>query len=69
MVKTPPCNAGDMGSILDQGSKILHTPEQLSLLTTTEPMYSGACVPESESVQHSKRSHDAVKILYAATKI
>ena len=38
MVKNLPCNAGDMGSIPGQGTKIPHTVEQLSLsVTTTEP--------------------------------
>ena len=30
MVKNPPCNAGDMGSIPSQGTEIPHTTEQLS---------------------------------------
>ena len=30
VVKSPPCNAGDTGSILGQGTKILHTSEQLN---------------------------------------
>ena len=39
MVKNPPANAGDMGSIPGQGTKIPHAVEQLSLCaTTTEPM-------------------------------
>ena len=39
MVKNPPGNAGDMGPIPGQGTKILHAAEQLSLLAaTTEPM-------------------------------
>ena len=38
MVKNLPCNAGDMGWIPGQGTKIPHTVEQLSLsVTTTEP--------------------------------
>ena len=35
MVKNPPCNAGSMGSIPGQGTKILHGSEQLSLCATT----------------------------------
>ena len=34
MVKNLPCNAGDMGSIPDQGTKIPHTVEQLRLHAT-----------------------------------
>ena len=38
MVKNPPANAGDMGSILGSG-KIPHAEGQLSLCTTTtEPV-------------------------------
>ena len=33
VVKNPPCNGGDMGSIPGQGSKIPHASEQLSLHT------------------------------------
>ena len=39
VVKNPPYNAGDAGSIPGQGTKIPHAVEQLSLhATTTEPM-------------------------------
>ena len=39
MVKNLPGNAGDMGSILDQGSKIPHAIEQGSPCTATlEPV-------------------------------
>ena len=34
VVKNPPCNAGDVGSIPGQGTKIPHTAEQLSLSAT-----------------------------------
>ena len=38
VVKNPPYNAVDMGSIPDQGTKIPHAVGQLSLhATTTEP--------------------------------
>ena len=37
MIKNLPCNAGDMGSIPDQGTKIPHPVEQLSLHTTMIP--------------------------------
>ena len=35
VIKNPPCNAGDMGSILGRGTKIPHAAEQLSLSATT----------------------------------
>ena len=35
VVKNPPSNAGDTSSIPGQGSKILHSTEQLSLCATT----------------------------------
>ena len=39
MVKTPPCNAGDVGSIPGQGTKIPRAMGQLNLhATTTEPV-------------------------------
>ena len=34
VVKNPPSNAGDMGSIPDRGTKIPHAAGQLSLRTT-----------------------------------
>ena len=37
VVKNPPCNVGDMGSIRGLGTKIPHAMEQISP-TTTEPM-------------------------------
>ena len=46
VVKNPPCNAGDAGSIPGQGTKIPHAIELLSLHTTTR-----------ESVCHNKRCH------------
>ena len=64
MVKNPPSNAGDAGSILGWGTKIPYAVGQLSLHTTTieltllkeracvpqttEPTCSGACVPQLE---------------------
>ena len=42
MVKNPPSNAGDMGSIPDQGTKISQTTSKTSLDTTTEPTRSRA---------------------------
>ena len=64
VVKNPPSNAGDVGSIPGRGTKIPHTTGQLSLRAattelaslnerarvpqTTEPMYPGAHVPQLE---------------------
>ena len=43
MIKNPPSNTGDTGSIPGQGTKILHAAGQPSLCaTTTEPMCTGA---------------------------
>ena len=40
MVKNPPSNAGDVGSIPGQGTKIPHATGQLSPhATTTEPVH------------------------------
>ena len=35
VVKNPPCNAGDVGSIPGLGTKTLHSVERLSLFTAT----------------------------------
>ena len=49
MVKNLSCNAGDTGSIPGQGIKIPHVAGQLSPhTTTTEPMSSGASMPQLE---------------------
>ena len=51
MVKNPPSNAEDAGSIPGRGTKIPHAVGQLSLrATTTEPARSRACVPQLESL-------------------
>ena len=55
MVKTPPCNAGDMGSIPGQGTKIPHVMEQLSPSnTTTKAMHCTARATARESGQCNK---------------
>ena len=47
VVRNPPCNSEDKSSIPGQEIKIPHTEEQLNLhATTTEPLQSGACVPQ-----------------------
>ena len=35
VVKNPPCNAGDVGSIPGLGTKTLHSVERLNLFTAT----------------------------------
>ena len=58
VIKNLPCNAGDVGSIPGQGTKIPHALEQLSLCATaTEPTCSAACAPQLESLHHMQRSH------------
>ena len=37
MVKNPPCNAGDLGSIPGWGTKIPQAMEPLSVCTTEDP--------------------------------
>ena len=37
VVKNPPCNAGDMGSIPGYGTKIPYAMDQLSFCTKTNP--------------------------------
>ena len=39
VVKTPPSNAGDVGSILGSGTKIPHVVGKLSLCTATRKVY------------------------------
>ena len=47
VVKNPPVNAGDMGSIPGQGTKIPHVEGPLSLCTTTtEAHVPRACAPQ-----------------------
>ena len=49
VLKNPPYNAGDEGSIPGQGTKILHAAVQLSRrIKTTEPTHPGACAPQLE---------------------
>ena len=50
VVKNLPCNGEDVSPIPGMGTKISHITEQLSpCAATTEPMCSGACVPQLES--------------------
>ena len=48
VVKNPPANAGNMGSIPSPGMKIPCAMGQLSLRTITEPASGRACVPHEE---------------------
>ena len=55
MVKNPPANAGDVGSIPGWGTKIPHAVEQLSpWATTTEPKCSGVHALQQESMSGNK---------------
>ena len=64
VVKNPPCNAGDVGSITGWGTKIPHAAGQLSpRTTTTEPSHSGAHAPQLE-----KSPCATTKSLRATTK-
>ena len=63
MIKNPPSNAGDMGSIPNQGNKIPHAVGYLSPhATATEPTYTGACV------SNQRITRAATEIPCAATK-
>ena len=71
VVKNLPCNAGDVGSIPGQGTKIPHAAGQRSLRATTtelvrlnergqvpqttEPTCPGACVPRLEREKNPAR--------------
>ena len=64
MVKNPPSNAGDSGSIPGLGTKIPHATRQLSLHTaTTEPVSSRASASQLE-----RNPSTATKIPNVATK-
>ena len=69
-VKNTPCNAGDVGSIPSQETKIPHAAEQLTLrATTAEPVCFGARAPQPESPCAARQDpHDVTKIPHAATK-
>ena len=70
MVKKPPCNTGDLGSIPGQETKIPHASEQLSLqATTAEPVCFGAGAPQPESPCAARQDpRDVTKIPCAATR-
>ena len=49
VVRNPSCNAGDVGSVSGQGTKIPHAAERLSLNAATTCVYPGARAPQLES--------------------
>ena len=64
MVKNPPCNAGESGSIPGWGTKIPHAEGQLSQTATTME----AAHHNSESVCHNERSHTTQRDPSVATE-
>ena len=60
VVKNPPCNSGDVGSIPGQGTKILQATGLLNLCTTIRD---STCKKKKKKILH-----DTVKITCAATK-
>ena len=70
VVKNLPSNAGNMGSIPGQGTKISHAGGQLSpRAATTEPAHSRARTQLDRSLRTAtKDPHATTKILYATTK-
>ena len=63
VVKNLPFNAGDVGSVPGEGTKILRATEQLSLGTATaEPVCHNQCAPQA------KGPRDAAKIPHPATR-
>ena len=55
MVKNPPSNAGDVGSIPGRGTKIPHTSGQLSLHATTKNPHSQNKIKRKEKSLAKKR--------------
>ena len=50
VIKNSPCNSGNVGLILDWGTKIPYATEKLSpCITATEPVHSGAFVSQLKS--------------------
>ena len=64
MVKNPPCNAGESGSIPGWGTKIPHAEGQLSQTATTTE----AAHHNSESVCRNERSHTTQRDPSVATE-
>ena len=50
MVKSPSCNAGAMGLIPGQGTKILHAEQPSPCAATVEPVHLGARETQLETV-------------------
>ena len=58
VVKNLPCNAGDVGSIFGQCTKILRAVERPPTADTTEPVSTGAHAPQLlKPVCHKERSY------------
>ena len=57
MVKNPPTNAGDTGSIPGQGTKIPHAPEQLGPRTSTAEL---APMPVSCKILHETQQRSCM---------
>ena len=56
VIENLPHNTGDEGLIPSRKPKIPHAVEQLSpRAAAAEPVHSGACVPQLESVHHNER--------------
>ena len=65
MVESLPWNAGDVGSIPGQGTRVLHAMEQLGpCATTTEPRHHNlrVCAPQQ------KIPHDTGRLPHATAK-
>ena len=63
VVKNPPCNAGDSGLILGQGTKIPHTVKQLYLYATiTEAReLRSSCAATRVCAQQQKIPHATIE--------
>ena len=56
VIKSLPCNAGEVGLIPDQETKIPHAKKQLSAhVVTAEPVCCGAHVPHLERIHELQR--------------
>ena len=65
MVKNPPSNAGDKGSIPSQGTKTPHAMGQLSQHTTNreQPMYCNKDPLQPKKIFNNKKSNLPIKFL------
>ena len=58
VVKNPPCNAGDMGSIPAQGTEIPHTTEQLSPRATPREFALQQKIPRATTRTQPKKPYE-----------